>query len=50
LGTDNNSTLTQVKSTTEHLTIPELLGGVKSYAHLPAAWENIKVIADLAMA
>ncbi|MBE8966688.1 Crp/Fnr family transcriptional regulator [Nostocales cyanobacterium LEGE 12452] len=35
MDTDNGSTLTPVKSTTEHLTIPELLGGVKSYDHLP---------------
>ncbi|WP_341531487.1 hypothetical protein WKK05_35930 (plasmid) [Nostoc sp. UHCC 0302] len=47
LGTHNESILTPVKSTTEHLTIPELLGGVKSYDHLPSGWENVEVIADV---
>ncbi|MEJ6485330.1 hypothetical protein N0Y54_29155 [Nostoc punctiforme UO1] len=28
MGTDNGSTLTPVKSTTKHLTIPELIDGV----------------------
>ncbi|MBD0266111.1 MAG: hypothetical protein ICV78_26350 [Tolypothrix sp. Co-bin9] len=47
MGTDDGSTLTQVKSTTEHLIIPELLGGVKSYDYLPPAWENAEAIADV---
>ncbi|WP_341532184.1 DUF488 family protein (plasmid) [Nostoc sp. UHCC 0302] len=47
LGTHNESTLTLVKSTTEHLTIPELLGGVKSYDELPPGWKNVEVIADV---
>jgi hypothetical protein len=50
LGTVIVSILTPAKSTTEHLIIPELLGGVKSYDHLPSGWENVEVIADLAMA
>ncbi|MBD2532940.1 hypothetical protein H6G97_26535 [Nostoc flagelliforme FACHB-838] len=49
MGTDNDSTLTPVKSTTEHLTIPELLGGVKSYDHLPSGWKNVEVIATVAI-
>ena len=34
-GTHNESTLGSVKFTTEHLTILELLGGIKSYDYLP---------------
>lgn len=49
LGTLIVSTLTPVKSTTEHLTIPELLGGVKSYDYLPPGWENVEVIATVAI-
>jgi hypothetical protein len=49
LGTHNESTLPPVKSTTEHLTIPELLGGVKSYDYLSPTWENVEVIADVAI-
>jgi hypothetical protein len=33
-----------VKSATEHLTIPELLGGVKSYDYLPPGWKNVEAI------
>jgi hypothetical protein len=50
LGTDNDTTLTPVKSTTERLTIPELLGGVKNYDYLPPDWENVKVIATVVIA
>jgi hypothetical protein len=49
LGTHKESTLTPVKSTTEHLTIPELLGGVRSYDYLPPGWKNVEVIADVAI-
>jgi hypothetical protein len=31
------------------LTIPELLGGVKSYDYLSPGWQNVEVIADLAI-
>ncbi|MBD2248045.1 hypothetical protein [Nostoc sp. FACHB-888] len=47
LCTDNGSSLTQVKSTTEYLTIPELIGGVKSYDSLPPGWKNVEAIADV---
>ena len=49
LGTLIVSTLTPVKSITEDLTIPELLGGVKSYDYLPPGWENVEVIATVAI-
>ncbi|MBD2535130.1 hypothetical protein H6G97_39260 [Nostoc flagelliforme FACHB-838] len=49
LGTHNESTLAPVKSTTEHLTIPELLGRVKSYDNLPPGWKNVEAIADVAI-
>uniref|UniRef100_UPI0035CC4D21 hypothetical protein n=1 Tax=uncultured Nostoc sp. TaxID=340711 RepID=UPI0035CC4D21 len=45
----SSTTLTPVKSTTERLTIPELLGGVKSYDELPPGWKNVEVIIDLAI-
>ncbi|MBD2248115.1 hypothetical protein [Nostoc sp. FACHB-888] len=35
--------------TTEHLTILELLGGVKSYDYLPPGWKNVEVITDIAI-
>ncbi|MBW4430014.1 MAG: hypothetical protein KME50_38145 [Nostoc desertorum CM1-VF14] len=31
------------------MTIPELLGGVKSYDKPPPGWKNVEVIADLAI-
>ncbi|MEH2097840.1 MAG: hypothetical protein V7K96_31445 [Nostoc sp.] len=46
MGTDNGSTLTQVKSTTEHLTIPELIDGVKSYDYLSPRWKNVEAISE----
>ncbi|MGF2037294.1 MAG: hypothetical protein RMZ43_018565 [Nostoc sp. CmiVER01] len=49
MGTHNENIFTAVKSTTEHLTLPELLGRVKSYNYLPPGWENVEVIADLAI-
>jgi hypothetical protein len=36
--------------TAEHWTIPELLGGVKNYDYLPPGWENVEVIATVAIA
>ncbi|WP_190945469.1 hypothetical protein [Nostoc flagelliforme] len=45
LSTGNGSTITPVKSTTKHLTIPKLLGGVKSYDYLPPGWKNVEAIA-----
>ncbi|MFN6487375.1 MULTISPECIES: hypothetical protein [unclassified Nostoc] len=39
-----------VKFTTKHLTISKLLDGVKNYNYLSPGWENVEVIADVAIA
>lgn len=39
----------EVKSTTEHLTVAELLGGVATYGQLPNGWVSPKAIASIAI-